>query len=309
MDRINHASAEQDKFGAGKDGWTNGDPADPGSGTVPQEEWFDGVQEELIGLIERAGLTPSNADYTQLQDVLMTLVTTHYQAEAGIDFDTMADTDARIQDTNNPTGDRYLVARFGSGASNFRVYYDGVALEFAHNASWSQGTGWVSSGSNEGMISINPGSATTDFYSVLSSNVFTRRFTVDGNPNTIPTTPGTNTLYPVGITRMMGKITTQGNGVGTGSTYVQAAAGALNIDTTDLEVTTSEIDVHFTTPFANSAYIIQVTGADVASDRFFAAAPFSGDYAQVRCYDLSTGLIINPASTPCSFYIEAKGGQ
>jgi len=70
MDRINHASAEADKFGAGKDGWTNGDPLDESTGTVPQEEWFDGVQEELVGLIEDAGLTPDAAQYNQVREAL-----------------------------------------------------------------------------------------------------------------------------------------------------------------------------------------------------------------------------------------------
>jgi len=65
MDRIDDPTAEADKFGAGKDGFTEGDPGlvDP---TAVSAAWLDGVQEEIVAVIEDAGLTPSNASLAQL---------------------------------------------------------------------------------------------------------------------------------------------------------------------------------------------------------------------------------------------------
>jgi len=65
MDRINDPTAEADKFGAGKDGFTEGDPGLVDR-TIVRAAWLDGVQEEIVRVIEGAGLTPSSADLGQL---------------------------------------------------------------------------------------------------------------------------------------------------------------------------------------------------------------------------------------------------
>lgn len=70
MDRINDPTAEADKFGAGKDGFTEGD----GGLVLPtrvRSPWLDGVQEELLGLIEGMGVTPDSGDFTQLSSILL----------------------------------------------------------------------------------------------------------------------------------------------------------------------------------------------------------------------------------------------
>ncbi len=50
--------------------FTGGNPALGQQATVPGYEWFNGVQEELVGLLTRAGVTPSQADLTQLRQSL-----------------------------------------------------------------------------------------------------------------------------------------------------------------------------------------------------------------------------------------------
>lgn len=47
--------------------FTSGDPVTGIPATVPGQEWFNGVQEELAGLIEWAGLAPASGDLTQLR--------------------------------------------------------------------------------------------------------------------------------------------------------------------------------------------------------------------------------------------------
>jgi hypothetical protein len=50
--------------------FTSGNPGAGQQATVPGYEWFNGVQEELVGLLTRAGVTPSQADLTQLRQSL-----------------------------------------------------------------------------------------------------------------------------------------------------------------------------------------------------------------------------------------------
>lgn len=71
MDRIDHSSAEQNKFGAGKHGWTNGDPQVEGTGTIPQEEFLDGVQEELCKLVEGFGFTLDPGSHDDIYNALI----------------------------------------------------------------------------------------------------------------------------------------------------------------------------------------------------------------------------------------------
>jgi photosystem II stability/assembly factor-like uncharacterized protein len=69
MHRIDSATAEADKFGSGKDGWTEGEP-----GTTPPTEttddWFDGVQEEICNVIENTGIALVKNTRDQLSDAV-----------------------------------------------------------------------------------------------------------------------------------------------------------------------------------------------------------------------------------------------
>jgi hypothetical protein len=70
MKRIDTATVEADKFGAGKDGFTNGlAPSTPP--TDLDCSWFDHVQEEICNIIEDTGGTLDDEDYGQLQDAVV----------------------------------------------------------------------------------------------------------------------------------------------------------------------------------------------------------------------------------------------
>ncbi|MCA3315199.1 MAG: hypothetical protein ING06_19280 [Roseomonas sp.] len=74
MQRVNRSSAVATLPAAPAGGtpgyFTGGNPGLGQQATVPGFEWFNGVQEELIGMLTRAGLTPAQADLTQLRQSL-----------------------------------------------------------------------------------------------------------------------------------------------------------------------------------------------------------------------------------------------
>lgn len=66
MKRIDTASASASKHGSGKNGFTDGNPGVTAATTV-DADWFDGVQEEIVGTIELVGQTPVATDLYQLR--------------------------------------------------------------------------------------------------------------------------------------------------------------------------------------------------------------------------------------------------
>lgn len=73
MDRIATATKAIDLFGVGKHGWKN---RNIGLGVEPTEfnaEWCNGVQEELLAIIEAAGLVPAAATRNQMRQAVKRL--------------------------------------------------------------------------------------------------------------------------------------------------------------------------------------------------------------------------------------------
>lgn len=66
MRRISTATRVTNKFGAGKDGFTNGDPVGGIAATDLEDVWFDHVQEEIATFVEAAGLVLDPANRSQL---------------------------------------------------------------------------------------------------------------------------------------------------------------------------------------------------------------------------------------------------
>lgn len=66
MDFIQTSNKQIDKFGTGKHGFAAGNPTLGVLATYLSNIWCDGVQQEIINVIEGAGLVPSGADLTQL---------------------------------------------------------------------------------------------------------------------------------------------------------------------------------------------------------------------------------------------------
>lgn len=70
---IDTATAQKDKFGAGKNGFTRGNPQTGEQATALDDDYFDMIQEELIGIVEAANITPNKAKRDQLLTALKAL--------------------------------------------------------------------------------------------------------------------------------------------------------------------------------------------------------------------------------------------
>lgn len=75
MHRIDTTTAQKDKWGAGKNGWTNGDPATGVKATSFNASFCDAIQEEICNAIEKSGLALDPEDNTQLFRVLSKITT------------------------------------------------------------------------------------------------------------------------------------------------------------------------------------------------------------------------------------------
>ncbi|HDL7799555.1 TPA: tail fiber protein [Yersinia enterocolitica] len=75
MHRIDTPTAQVDKFGAGKNGFTRGNPQTGVPATALDDDYFDAVQEELAVVVEAAGFVLNKADRAQLLAAIQHLIT------------------------------------------------------------------------------------------------------------------------------------------------------------------------------------------------------------------------------------------
>ena len=73
MHRIDTSTAQVDKFGKGKNGFTSGNPQTGEPPTALSAEFFDSIQEEISLLIETAGLVLDKSQNSQLLSALTKL--------------------------------------------------------------------------------------------------------------------------------------------------------------------------------------------------------------------------------------------
>ena len=71
--RIDTPSAQKDKFGAGKNGFTRGNPQTGEQATALDDDYFDMLQEELVGIVESAGIALDKAKHDQILTALKKL--------------------------------------------------------------------------------------------------------------------------------------------------------------------------------------------------------------------------------------------
>jgi len=74
MHRIDTSTAQVDKFGAGKNGFTGGNPQTGELPTALDADFFDSVQEEIANVIESAGLFLDKSKNSQLLAAIKALV-------------------------------------------------------------------------------------------------------------------------------------------------------------------------------------------------------------------------------------------
>lgn len=75
MHRIDTPTAQADKFGPGKNGFTNGDPATGRRATDLNSDMWDAVQEEVCTVIEESGLTLNKDQHNQLYQAIVKIIT------------------------------------------------------------------------------------------------------------------------------------------------------------------------------------------------------------------------------------------
>ncbi|WP_333620369.1 hypothetical protein [Pantoea septica] len=74
MHRIDTPTAQKDKFGAGKNGFTGGNPQTGELPTALDADFFDSVQEEIASVIEAGGIALSKASNAQLLAAMKNIV-------------------------------------------------------------------------------------------------------------------------------------------------------------------------------------------------------------------------------------------
>lgn len=87
MHRIDTPTAQKDKFGAGKNGFTRGNPQTGTPATDLDDDYFDMLQEELAGVVEATGVALDKTKHNQLLTALTKLLLTRAHPFADIKAD------------------------------------------------------------------------------------------------------------------------------------------------------------------------------------------------------------------------------
>lgn len=74
MHRIDTVTAQKDKFGAGKNGFTRGNPQTGTTATDLDDDYFDMLQEELCAVVEESGEELDKGKHNQLLTALRSLL-------------------------------------------------------------------------------------------------------------------------------------------------------------------------------------------------------------------------------------------
>lgn len=87
MHRIDTPTAQKDKFGAGKNGFTRGNPQTGTPATDLDDNYFDMLQEELAGVVEATGIALDKSKHNQLLTALKSLLLSRAHPFADIKSD------------------------------------------------------------------------------------------------------------------------------------------------------------------------------------------------------------------------------
>ncbi|HHL8404564.1 TPA: hypothetical protein ACQ73T_002008 [Escherichia coli] len=129
MHRIDTKTAQKDKFGAGKNGFTRGNPQTGTPATNLDDDYFDMLQEELCSVVEASGASLEKARHDQLLTALRALLLSRKNPFGDIKSDGTVKTalenlglgEAAKRDVG--TGDNQIpdMGAFASGSGWFRL--------------------------------------------------------------------------------------------------------------------------------------------------------------------------------------------
>ena len=129
MHRIDTKTAQKDKFGAGKNGFTRGNPQTGTPATDLDDDYFDMLQEELCSVVEAFGASLEKARHDQLLTALRALLLSRKNPFGDIKSDGTVKTalenlglgEAAKRDVG--TGDNQIpdMGAFASGSGWFRL--------------------------------------------------------------------------------------------------------------------------------------------------------------------------------------------
>ncbi|HFI7708430.1 TPA: hypothetical protein ACGSBO_002040 [Escherichia coli] len=129
MHRIDTKTAQKDKFGAGKNGFTRGNPQTGTPATDLDDDYFDMLQEELCSVVEASGTSLEKGRHDQLLTALRALLLSRKNPFGDIKSDGTVKTalenlglgEAAKRDVG--TGDNQIpdMGAFASGSGWFRL--------------------------------------------------------------------------------------------------------------------------------------------------------------------------------------------
>ncbi|EKF2944818.1 hypothetical protein OYT51_002402 [Escherichia coli] len=129
MHRIDTKTAQKDKFGAGKNGFTRGNPQTGTPATDLDDDYFDMLQEELCSVVEASGASLEKGRHDQLLTALRVLLLSRNNPFGDIKSDGTVPTalenlglgEAAKRDVG--TGDNQIpdMGAFASGSGWFRL--------------------------------------------------------------------------------------------------------------------------------------------------------------------------------------------
>ncbi|MDN5146249.1 hypothetical protein LVK52_16000, partial [Escherichia coli] len=127
MHRIDTKTAQKDKFGAGKNGFTRGNPQTGTPATDLDDDYFDMLQEELCSVVEASGASLEKARHDQLLTALRALLLSRKNPFGDIKSDGTVKT---------------ALENLGLGEAAKRDVGTG-ANQLPDMSAWTSGSGWV----------------------------------------------------------------------------------------------------------------------------------------------------------------------
>ncbi|EOM7228008.1 TPA: hypothetical protein ACH7DL_003353 [Escherichia coli] len=140
MHRIDTKTAEKDKFGAGKNGFTRGNPQTGTPATDLDDDYFDMLQEELCSVVEASGASLEKGRHDQLLTALRALLLSRKNPFGDIKSDGTVKTalenlglgEAATRNVGTDTGQVPDMSSFTTG-------YSGAANWPNSKSGWSKG--------------------------------------------------------------------------------------------------------------------------------------------------------------------------